>query len=237
MTDRLTVGTITSDALDDLYERVAKAEHEADTAVAAAAHLATLVGKRSEKAERTAEKQRRRADLAETELRVLRTGLRANGADPTQIQNLWAQIRLRNRQWREENQRAERAETELRRYTEAESADAAAGSYAGRAEKAEAAIARVRTLAGLWAKRTDQLKRGAELLALALNEPPGSAATQATEADGDPDTRCGDPYRTEHHGVARCSRGLGHPGIHAGHADDGTPFQWPALNEPQEPTP
>jgi hypothetical protein len=44
---------------------------------------------------------RRRAESAETELRTLRTGLRANGADPTQIQNLWAQIRLRNRQWRD----------------------------------------------------------------------------------------------------------------------------------------
>jgi hypothetical protein len=39
------------------------------------------------------------------------------------------------------------AETELRRYTEAESADAAAGSYAGRAEQAEAVIRRVRDLA------------------------------------------------------------------------------------------
>ena len=46
--------------------------------------------------------------------------------------------------------------------------------------------------------------------------------------DGDPDTRCGDPYRTEHHGVARCSRGLGHVGVHAGHADDGTTCQWSA---------
>lgn len=61
----------------------------------------------------------------------------------------------------------------------------------------------------------------------------GRAATEATEADGDPDTRCGDPYRTEHHGVARCSRGLGHAGIHAGHADDGTTFQWqPDDTEP-----
>ena len=43
-------------------------------------------------------------------------------------------------------QRLDHAETELRRYTEAESADAAAGSYAGRAEQAEAAIDRVRAL-------------------------------------------------------------------------------------------
>ncbi|WP_370667063.1 hypothetical protein [Streptomyces sp. IBSBF 2507] len=122
MTSRHTVDTITSDALDALYdqldalyERVTAAEHEADTSVAAAAQLTTLVGKRSEKAEKTAKTQRQRAEIAETELRVLRSGLRANGADPTQIQNLWAQIRLRNRQWREEKQRAERAEAALAR--------------------------------------------------------------------------------------------------------------------------
>ncbi|MFB9558672.1 hypothetical protein [Streptomyces roseoviridis] len=107
---RHTVDTITSDALDQLHARLAAAEQEADEAVAAAAHLTRLVGKRSEKAERNAKRQHLRADLAETELRTLRAGLRANGADPTQIQNLWAQIHLRNRQWREEKQRAERAE-------------------------------------------------------------------------------------------------------------------------------
>lgn len=115
MTERLTPETITSDQLDALYERVAMAEQEADASVAAAAHLTTLIGKRSEKAEKAAKSQRQRADIAETELRVLRSGLRANGADPTQIQNLWAQIRLRNRQWREEKQRAERAEAAIAR--------------------------------------------------------------------------------------------------------------------------
>ncbi|HET6355997.1 hypothetical protein [Streptomyces sp.] len=48
---RLTVDTITSDQLDALYERVAKAEQDADDSVAAAARLTTLVGKRAEKAE------------------------------------------------------------------------------------------------------------------------------------------------------------------------------------------
>jgi hypothetical protein len=112
---RHTADTITDDALDALYELVTKAEQEADAAVAAAAQLTTLVGKRSEKAERDAEKQRRRADIAEGEMRVLRSGLRANGADPTQLQNLWAQISLRNRQWRQEKQRAERAEAAIDR--------------------------------------------------------------------------------------------------------------------------
>lgn len=116
MNDRIALDDLTSDALDQLYARLATAEREADEAVAAAAHLARLVGKRSEKAEREAKRQQLRADLAETELRTLRTGLRANGADPTQIQNLWAQIHLRNRQWREEKQRAERAEAERDRY-------------------------------------------------------------------------------------------------------------------------
>jgi hypothetical protein len=115
MTERLTVDTINSDQLDALYDRLAKAEQEADDSVAAAARLTTLVGKRSERAERTAKQQRSRAETAETELRVLRTGLRANGADPTQIQNLWAQIRLRNRQWREAKQRAEQAEAAVER--------------------------------------------------------------------------------------------------------------------------
>ncbi|KAB7839466.1 hypothetical protein [Streptomyces mobaraensis] len=90
-------------------EQLRKRVQDAEEAVTAAAHLTRLIGKRSEKAERSARKQRSRAEIAETELHVLRSGLRASGADPTQIQNLWAQIRLRNRQWREEKQRAERA--------------------------------------------------------------------------------------------------------------------------------
>ncbi|UUU21691.1 hypothetical protein [Streptomyces sp. DSM 40750] len=110
MSDRLTVDTINSDQLDALYDRLAKAEQEADDSVAAASRLAVLVGKRSEKAEKAAKRQSFRADIAETELRTLRAGLRANGADPTQIQNLWAQISLRNRQWRVEKQRAEAAD-------------------------------------------------------------------------------------------------------------------------------
>ncbi|MFE0808183.1 hypothetical protein ACFW34_11955 [Streptomyces sp. NPDC058848] len=144
MTDRHTVDSITSDQLDALYERVAKAEHEAEVSVAAAAQLTTLVGKRSEKAEKAAKSQRQRAKIAETELRVLRAGLRANGADPTQIQNLWAQISLRNRQWRDEKRRAELAEAvtaEWKRHLERRTT-----TLRKRAERAEAAIGRVRAL-------------------------------------------------------------------------------------------
>lgn len=126
-TDRPGIDDLTSDMLDQLYERLDQAEREADEAITAAAHLTRLIGKRSEKAERNAEKQRRRADGAETELHTLRCGLRANGADPTQIQNLWAQIHLRNRQWREEKQRAEATLTAVR----AAADDLADGTEAG----------------------------------------------------------------------------------------------------------
>ncbi|MFE9844691.1 hypothetical protein [Streptomyces goshikiensis] len=106
---------LTSEALAELYARLATAEQEAEDSVAAAARLTTLVGRRSERAEKAAKTERRRAEIAETELHVLRSGLRANGADPTQLQNLWAQISLRNRQWRAEKQRARQAETALTR--------------------------------------------------------------------------------------------------------------------------
>ncbi|MFF7313365.1 hypothetical protein [Streptomyces sp. NPDC008137] len=50
----------------------------------------------------------------------------------------------------------EQAQAELQRYAEAESADAAAGSYAGRAEQAEAAIERVRALADQFSQEDDR---------------------------------------------------------------------------------
>ncbi len=43
----------------------------------------------------------RRADVAEAELTALRGGLREIDGDPTQVQNLYAQLALRNKQWRE----------------------------------------------------------------------------------------------------------------------------------------
>lgn len=51
-------------------------------------------------------------------------------------------------------------------------------------------------------------------------------AWRAAGPEGDPDTACGAAHRTEHHGIARCSRGQGHVGVHAGHADDGTTCRW-----------
>jgi hypothetical protein len=67
-------------------------------------------------------------------------------------------------------ERLERAEQELRHYTEAESADAAAGSYAGRAERAEAELdaLRKRTLTqlgelGIAHHRLDRIRDAARL--------------------------------------------------------------------------
>jgi hypothetical protein len=57
-------------------------------------------------------------DGARLELRTLRCGLRAAGADPTQLQNLWAQLRLRNRQWRALREKTASAATELDRLRE-----------------------------------------------------------------------------------------------------------------------
>lgn len=213
MTDRKTASTINDAELDALYERLAKAEQEADASVAAAARLTTLVGKRCERAERAAEKQRRRADIAETELRTLRGGLRANGADPTQLQNLWAQIRLRNRQWREEKQRAEQAEDLLRiAHDTSNKSEAERARAVRRAERAKAAIARVRAAVHV-ADDEDitDWQRGYRACAVnaihALDEPtpaPDTEATQATEPEQhacdncegqDPDTCLMNPDR------------------------------------------
>ncbi|MFI1734024.1 hypothetical protein ACH40E_33390 [Streptomyces acidicola] len=103
-----------------------------------------------QQAQAAAEEQSERARIFETELRVLRTGLRAAGGDPTQIQNLWAQIRLRNRQWRE----AKREAALTRSMLEAEGGDVAlvdemlatVSKAEGEAREAQAAIERVRAL-------------------------------------------------------------------------------------------
>lgn len=78
---------------------------------------------------------------------------------------------------------------ELERYTEAESADAAAGSYAHRAVQAEAVLARVRALRDTWDASGPpplgtSMSRWWDRHLVALNgalAEPGPAATQATE--------------------------------------------------------
>lgn len=67
------------------------------------------------------------------------------------------------------------ARAEIARYAEADSADAAAGSYAGRAEQAEAVIARVQALADEYPAGIDTA-----LIHEALDQP-GPAATQTTD--------------------------------------------------------
>jgi hypothetical protein len=44
---------------------------------------------------------RRRAEIAEAELEALRGGIRATGGDPTTVQNVYAQLASRTRQWKE----------------------------------------------------------------------------------------------------------------------------------------
>ncbi|MFF1686063.1 hypothetical protein [Streptomyces sp. NPDC058254] len=107
-------------ALQRAYDRTAAAEAaivEAEKRAEQAEHYVGILqavdegrahGARRVMDERDQEKQR--ADIAEAELRTLRAGVRASGADPATIQNLWAQLSSRTRQWREEKRRAEQAE-------------------------------------------------------------------------------------------------------------------------------
>jgi hypothetical protein len=44
---------------------------------------------------------KRQAEIAEAELAALRGGIRELDGDPTQVQNLYAQLSLRNNQWRQ----------------------------------------------------------------------------------------------------------------------------------------
>lgn len=85
-------------------------------------------------------------------------------------------------------QRLDHAEEELRHHTEQHSADAAAGSYAHRAEHAEAAIARAHHIANLidagapWtANHHDTANRLREALNGEQAIEPALAATEATE--------------------------------------------------------
>jgi hypothetical protein len=113
--------TLTEDEAETLRHHVETEIREADTArteaerlglmvdeySAGARHLSDLLRTetaranaaidRETTAEQAAEEQRRRADIAETELRTLREGLRELGGDPTQIQNLWAQLTTTSR--------------------------------------------------------------------------------------------------------------------------------------------
>ncbi|MGW7786015.1 hypothetical protein [Streptomyces tricolor] len=79
--------------------------------------------------------------------------------------------------------RLAQAETTARWYAEADSADAAAGSYAHRAEATEVALARVREIASelFMAGRTQTEREIGRRLNAALDQPAPAAATHATD--------------------------------------------------------
>lgn len=80
----------------------------------------------------------------ETEISEADTARSVAAGNKQHVQVMYAELeshRAAHEAWKGE---AEAARAELQRYAEAESADAAAGSYAERAERAEAAIERVR---------------------------------------------------------------------------------------------
>ncbi|ELP67619.1 hypothetical protein STRTUCAR8_08597 [Streptomyces turgidiscabies Car8] len=62
------------------------------------------------------------------------------------LDQLYAEVDRLTAELADYDERTERLAAELRRYTEAESADAAAGSYAGRVQELEAVLASVRQL-------------------------------------------------------------------------------------------
>ena len=145
---------LTADEAQALTQHVATEITEANAARRKAELADSVTAETKRLLERRTKTLRQRAKIAEAELRTLRAGLRANGADPTQIQNLWAQIRLRNRQWRE----AKREAAVTRSMLEAEGGDVAlvdemlatVAKAEGEAREAQAAIERVRALADQW---------------------------------------------------------------------------------------
>jgi chromosome segregation ATPase len=102
---------MTDDDLDRLHRELDRLRAELD----AAKQFARSCAKDTEKALKRQTRAKLHADLLQAELDTLREGIRELGGDPTQVQNLWVQIRLRNRQWRDEQQRAERVEAALDR--------------------------------------------------------------------------------------------------------------------------
>ena len=82
--------------MEEQGERANRAEQELSTVRTAlealTAQSATALAKR--------DRAKQRARIAEAELETLRAGLRELGGDPTQVQNLYAQLSSRTRQWK-----------------------------------------------------------------------------------------------------------------------------------------
>ncbi|MDX3019897.1 hypothetical protein [Streptomyces acidiscabies] len=103
-------------ALHDTPVRLGSPQGAADLAATIAVHVAAYVGREVlPPPDAETKTLRLRTRIAESELRTLRTGIRALGGDPTTIQNLWAQLRLRNRQWRDAKQERDRAQLAVER--------------------------------------------------------------------------------------------------------------------------
>lgn len=89
-------------AINDTPVRLGGPEGAADLIATIAVRVAAYVGREVlPPPDQETKALRLRAEIAETELRTLRAGIRSLGGDPTTIQNLWAQLRMRNRQWME----------------------------------------------------------------------------------------------------------------------------------------
>jgi DNA repair ATPase RecN len=67
----------------------------------AALKAATAAIRKSDKAIKGVRSAHTRAEIAEAELAALRGGIREWGADPTNLQNMYAQLSSRTRQWKE----------------------------------------------------------------------------------------------------------------------------------------
>lgn len=103
-------------AINDTPVRLGSPDGTADLTATIALRVAAYVGREVlPPPDEETKKLRSRARIAETELRVLRAGIRSLGGDPTTIQNLWAQIRLRNRQWREAKRERDTAQAAIAR--------------------------------------------------------------------------------------------------------------------------
>lgn len=73
-----------------------------------ALNAATAAIRASKKAINAVQAAHRRAEIAEAELEALRGGVREWGADPTNLQNMYAQLASRTRQWKDAQARLDR---------------------------------------------------------------------------------------------------------------------------------
>ncbi|MEX3206044.1 hypothetical protein [Streptomyces acidiscabies] len=86
--------------IHDTPVRLGSPQGAADLAATIAVHVAAYIGREVlPPPDEETKALRLRAEIAEAELATLRGGIRECGGNPTQVQNLYAQLNLRNRQW------------------------------------------------------------------------------------------------------------------------------------------